>query len=99
MSLIMQPEDGETADVVIERMSNIYGSEIIGKAICDPFSYALKLIDGEIIYFHEARPCTEKTIKIFFDQPREYENLGFPERGMEIFVDKILWIVDAPNGS
>ena len=54
-----------------ERLIKKYGSQIIAKAILDPFSYAAKLMDGEIILFHKACECTKKTITLYLLIPKE----------------------------
>jgi transcriptional regulator with XRE-family HTH domain len=75
------------------------------KATCDPFNYALGLRNGAVITFTEATLTAAGWVLIA--EPKilagpgasVYERSFTFERGMEVRVDEIAWVVDAPWGS
>ena len=81
------------------------------KATCDPFDYAVKVRDIGVLEFEHASIHGEwATIyphggtfnRPFHDQRYGHELQSLPynmDRGLEIRVNDIIWIADAPNGS
>lgn len=78
--------------------------QALAKACIDsPFDYACRLRTGEVIAFSGAKLLRdgwiELTLKPLSDQP-VINRIAFPaERGLEVRVADIVWIMDAPNGS
>jgi hypothetical protein len=74
--------------------------EALAKAVSDnPFQYALMLRDGTIIEFEGATPPSAGWILL--DRPK-IVNRGYDaclERGMEVRLQEIVWVADAPHGS
>lgn len=90
-------------DAEDEMIEKIIGSEALVKACYDnPFDYALKLRTGEVIRFYEARVINHEWIHIEFDlkeQPYEKRIPYRGERGIDIRIADIVWVMDAPEGS
>ena len=90
-------------DAEEEMMKKIIGSEALAKACYDnPFDYALKLRTGEVIRFYEARVINPEWIHIEFipsDQLPEKRIPYLGERGIDIRIADIVWVMDAPEGS
>ena len=94
-----EPEEASEWEKLHERL---LGSHVLAKACVDhPFNYALKLRSGGVINFTGARFVNPGWIWIDFcplhEQPPGH---GIPydtERGMEIRVDEIVWVMDAPE--
>ena len=92
--------DKQNAEV--EMINKLIGSEALTKACFDPFDYALKLRTGEVIRFHEARVINAEWIHIKVmpeDQTVEKRIPYIAERGMDIRIADIVWVMDAPMGS
>lgn len=74
--------------------------EALVKAVGDqPFEYALMLRDGTVIEFEGAEP--QRVGWILLDRPR-IVNRGYNacfERGLEVRLDEIVLVSDAPHGS
>ncbi|MCL5742485.1 MAG: hypothetical protein M1541_00965 [Acidobacteria bacterium] len=71
----------------------------LAKAIGDSFQYALMLRDGTIIEFESATPPS--TGWIMLHGPK-IVNRGYDacfDRGMEVRLEEIVWVADAPHGS
>jgi hypothetical protein len=90
-------------------------SPALAKACWDSFDYAMMLRSGTVVYFREARPVsaawvTLKEIHAVMPsskfRPDVYpkpmfcrgDETVFP-RGLDVRVDDIVWIADAPHGS
>ena len=72
------------------------------KAVCDPYDYALRLVTGEIVYFSEATISGEWVHLDQVGQLRPVDSRPFDipaPRGVDIRVDSIVWVTDAPHGS
>ena len=74
--------------------------EALAKAVSDnPFQYALMLRDGTIIEFEGA--TLPSAGWILLDRPK-IVNRGYDaclERGIEVRIEDIVWVADAPHGS
>jgi hypothetical protein len=69
----------------------------------NPFDYALKLRTGEVITFSGASLLNldwiHLTVKPMDEQP-SVNRIAFPaERGMDVRLSDIVWVMDAPEGS
>jgi hypothetical protein len=60
------------------------------KACNDSFSYGVKLKNGEVIKFESAEPINNEWVILSGVENKEYDF----ERGMEIRVSEIVWIID-----
>jgi hypothetical protein len=80
---------------------HLLGSHVLAKACVDPFDYALKLRTGEVIRFIRAEYLRPGWIWIDFLSPDEQPpGHGIPfdtERGMDVRIDEIVWVMDAPE--
>ena len=82
------------------------GSKALVKSLCDPFSYAIKLRTGEIIYYEEARIIKPRKEFLHLrgakwdDETHEksWHEEEFP-RGIDVRISDIVWVKDAPFGS
>jgi hypothetical protein len=73
----------------------LYG-HALAKSLLDPFDYALRLRTGEIVRFEQAEETGEGWLRL------AVKDSGTPfsaERGMEVRVSDIVWVMDAPEGS
>lgn len=82
---------------------SIVGSAALAKACCDHFDYACRLRTGEVIRFSDCAIISKEwlnlTISEFADQPLQ-NKLAFPaERGIDVRISDIVWVMDAPEGS
>jgi len=72
----------------------------LAKTVSDnPFQYALMLRDGTIVEFEGAAPPSAGWILL--DRPK-IVNRGYDaclERGIEVRLQEIVWVADAPHGS
>lgn len=87
-----------------QRDGVIVGSEALAKSLMDPFDYALKLRTGEIVRYHKARLINDQwihlEIKGFEDNEPHKDGLPYPaERGVDVRLEDIVWVMDAPSGS
>ena len=73
------------------------------KAHGDYFDYALRLRTGEVIRFMEARiegDWVHLTVSPACDQPEFFGRLPYPmDRGLDVRIDDIVWVADAPEGA
>lgn len=80
------------------------GSAALAKACQDnPFDYAMKLRTGEVIAFSGAKVLNREwvhlDVKPMDDQPEE-NRIAYPaERGVDVRLSDIVWVMDAPLGS
>jgi hypothetical protein len=82
----------------------ILGSKALLKACHDsPFDYALKLRTGEVIRFCGATIINAEWIHLevyAMDEQPERNCLPFPaDRGIDVRIGDIVWVMDAPEGS
>lgn len=95
----------------MEEWVNFGWPEALAKALCDPHDYALGLEDGTVIRFQSAsadsidspwvhlEDIAGHTIKYQVpDHLRGSAPFTLP-RGIDVRVDNIAWVVDAPMGS
>lgn len=72
------------------------------KAAADPFDYLLRLRDGTVVRFMEARflgaPGGEWVTLLDLVEPYPYEEYTMP-RGFDVRIADIVWCTDAPQGS
>ena len=91
----------------LKRVSSIVGSEALAKSCCDPFDYALKLKTGEIIFFESAKVVSKDWLHLNLNdlhsdnqQTEKLNKLQLPgERGVDVRISEIVWVMDAPFGS
>jgi len=76
--------------------------QVLLKAACDPFDYALKLRTGEVIRFYEAHihgdHVTLSGQTNNYEAPVEGLQFACP-RGVDVRIADIVWCADAPEGS
>ena len=85
-----------------ELLKKYNGSHALAKACYDPFDYALKLRTGEVIRFESARLISPEWIHIELrpeDQIVEKRVPYIADRGIDIRIADIVWVMDAPMGS
>jgi hypothetical protein len=73
------------------------GSEALAKACVDEFDYALKLETGEIFRFTGARIINSAWVHI--NGIGKNRATWGHERGIDIRLSSIVWVMDAPEGS
>jgi hypothetical protein len=72
----------------------------LAKACFDPFDYALKLRTGEVIRFESASLINSEWIHISIGDLPQIDSLPYKaERGIDIQISEIVWVMDAPMGS
>lgn len=77
------------------------------KACSDHFYYGLRLTTGELIYFNEARIKGDWVHLDVADGVNKPDHWHKPppsenplwERGVDVRLDQIVWVADAPHGS
>jgi len=81
------------------------GSEHMEKASIDPFDYAVCLVTGEVYYFEDLIVSGD-FIRLRNVRERVGPNIGRDkggnpsfDRGLDIAINAIVWICDAPYGS
>lgn len=80
---------------------------MLAKACTDAFDYCLKLKNGDLIRFAEAKAISPEWVLIkeldlrrsHFQSPNIYDNAFLFDRGIEVRISEIVWIADAPSGS
>ena len=93
-----------THEITTEELQLILGSHALAKACEDPcFDYALKLRTGEVLRFVGAEILNPEWIRIDLGEKDRWEKPNnFPfkaDRGLEIRISEIVWVMDAPDGS
>lgn len=74
------------------------------KATCDPFHYAMGLRGGMVLEFESAEPQANGLF-VRLHRAEEGSRVGrghFPfntDRGLDVRVSEIVWVLDAPHGS
>lgn len=85
------------------KLMAIFGSPALAKAVEDEFDYALKLKSGEVIRFTLATLNPHGWITLHGvtrDDMTTGHSLPYPAgRGVDVRLDEILWVMDAPCGS
>ena len=86
-----------------ELATTMLGSSALAKACVDHFDYALKLRTGEVIRFTDAKIIRPGWIHLdvtpLYGCP-ESNGLPFPaDRGVDVRIADIVWVMDAPEGS
>ena len=81
----------------------IVGSTALAKACFDSFDFAMKIRTGEVIRFTHAQVINTEWIHLLLDthpkQPKANQ-LAYPgERGIDVRLADIVWVMDAPEGS
>jgi hypothetical protein len=91
--------DTDADDIIeIERcFRTMLGSHALAKACTDHFSYALKLSTGEHIFFDFAKPLAPDWVHLV--GARISYNASPYDRGMDVRISAIVWVVDAPFGT
>jgi hypothetical protein len=87
-----------------ELATTMLGSSALAKACVDNgFDYALKLRTGEVIRFTGAKVISPGWIHLdatpLYGRPED-NGLPFPaDRGIDVRIADIVWVMDAPEGS
>jgi hypothetical protein len=82
----------------------VVGSTALAKACTDcSFDYAVRLRTGDVIRFVGAEIINSEWIHLdlgnWLDQPKS-NGLAYPaERGIDVRIADIVWVMDAPEGS
>ena len=76
----------------------------LAKACEDSFDYALGLVGGEVIFFARAEPINETWVHLddVTRGPtalRDDNQQATFDRGLDVRLDSIVWVADAPHGS
>lgn len=105
----MNPSDFEDWDegkawlCVEDIASKMLGSVALAKACVDQFDYALKLRSGEVIRFREAKIIRAGWVHLDVCEPDAQpliNRLPFKaDRGIDVRISEIVWVMDAPEGS
>ncbi len=88
-----------------ERFTNMLtGSHALAKACLDNgFDYALKLRTGEVIRFIGAEILTPEWIRLEVAHPHNQPDENYlpykADRGVDVRIADIVWVMDAPEGS
>lgn len=79
------------------------GSPALAKACFDDFDYAMKLRTGEVIYFSTANVINKEWVHLHLkpmDEQPKANRIAYPaERGVDVRMSDIVWVMDAPLGS
>jgi len=87
-----------------EETLNVVGSDVLAKACVDDcFDYALKLRTGDVIRFTGAWVVSPDWVHLKLYPPNEQplkDRLPFrADRGIDVRIADIVWVMDAPEGS
>jgi len=98
------PHEAIAWEFLDELCITVLGSHVLAKACSDkPFDYALKLRSGEVVRFSGAEIIRPGWIHLdVFPPDAQPANNGLPfpaDRGIDVRIDEILWVMDAPHGS
>lgn len=102
MKLTAHSDWGDALVSASQLRADLLGSSALAKACEDyPFDYALKLLSGEVIRFWKAeiiRPGWIHLDLLPLDHQPEKDCLPFTGRqGIDIRIDQIVWVMDAPE--
>jgi hypothetical protein len=85
-----------------ELATTLLGSRALAKACVDHYDYALKLRTGEVIRFTDAEIIRPGWIHLEVCEPDvqpRMNRLPFTAgRGIDVRIDEIVWVMDAPEG-
>ena len=73
----------------------IYPPSLV-KACADSFDYALRLRNGDVFHFGEAKVYGEF---VHLDSIKELVDGHSMDRGIDVRLSEIMWCADAPDGS
>ena len=96
--------DDQYLDEQCRMIELLTGSKALAKAcVDDPVDYAMKLRTGEVIAFSGAqvlnREWVHLRLKPMDQQPKENQ-IAYPaDRGVDVRLSDIVWVMDAPLGS
>jgi hypothetical protein len=86
-----------------ELTTTMLGSRALAKACVDHFDYALKLRTGEVIRFTDAEIIRPGWIHLEVREPAAQPRMNrlpfMADRGIDVRIDEIVWVMDAPEGS
>ena len=90
-------------DIQVRLIKILNFSAALAKACVDPFDYAMKLRTGEVIDFSFATILNKEWVHLDInpmdEQPKE-NRIAYPaERGVDVRLSDIVWVMDAPRGS
>ena len=98
----------ESSEEELRKLEKDLGSPALAKACVDSFDYALKLKSGEVIRFQDATWLGNGwlTLRRITDDSGDKRRLldapGLPYpagRGVDVRLEEILWVMDAPCGN
>lgn len=105
----MSEEDtkNENSELTEEELQSALGSHALAKACYDEFDYALRLRTGEVIRFKLATHLGNGWIHLNVEgrEQSAHNPLAFSkrsrgvERGVDVRLSDIVWVMDAPEGS
>jgi len=79
------------------------GSAALAKACQDCFDYAMKLRTGEVINFSFAEVINNEWVHLTLKETNEQpiaNRIAYPaDRGVDVRMSDIVWVMDAPEGS
>jgi hypothetical protein len=77
-------------------------SRALLKSCSDYFDYALKLRTGEVIRFRSATLLNKEWIHLEIEDAERNTEFALPykaDRGIDVRLSDIVWVMDAPEGS
>lgn len=77
----------------------ILGSHALAKSCEDPFMYALKLRTGEVIEYESAEVLANENWLKLKGIMQTNSQPFLADRGMDVRISDIVWVMDAPHGS
>lgn len=99
-----QQEIVRQRELEIKAVEEKLGSQALAKAcLDDQFDYALRIRTGEVIRFVGAKVLNSEWITVELrpmeEQPEHHRIAFKADRGMDIRIADIVWVMDAPEGS
>jgi len=105
----MNGEDtkNENSELTEEELKSALGSHALAKACYDEFDYALRLRTGEVIRFRFATYLGDGWVHLDLEgcEQSDHYPLAFSklargvDRGVDVRLSDIVWVMDAPEGS
>lgn len=97
-------ESAKSYEDEVSKITNIVGSAALCKACMDEFDYALQLKSGTVIRFTKATILNREWLHLQLwhrqeDQPPINCLPFLPERGIDVRISDIVWVIDAPKDS
>ena len=87
----------------LSRYQEMGASPALAKACADEFDYALRLRTGEVIRFVSACMVDHTWVHLVLGDSLEqppHDFIAYPaERGVDVRLSDIVWVMDAPLGS